>query len=60
MCVYVCDYTLSLSFSQSQATVLKEVVAVADYSGQFEDELSFHKGDKISVILESESHLALL
>lgn len=54
MCVNA--LSLSLLLIQSQATVLKEVVAVADYNGQYEDELSFRKGDKISVILESESH----
>ena len=40
---------------QSQATVLKEVVAVADYAAQYEDELTFRAGEKIQITLESES-----
>ena len=39
---------------QSQATVLKEVLAVADYTAQYEDELTFRAGDKIQITLESE------
>ena len=40
---------------QTQATVLKEVEAVADYTAQYEDELTFRAGDKIQITLESES-----
>ena len=35
--------------------MLKEVQAVADYTAQYEDELTFHIGDIIQITLESES-----
>jgi neutrophil factor 2 len=38
--------------NESQATVLKEVVAVADYAAQYEDELTFRAGEKIQITLE--------
>ena len=37
-------------------TVVKEVMAVADYTAQYEDELTFRAGDKIQITLESESN----
>lgn len=48
-------WSCSLSFSQAEATVIKEVMAVADYTAQYEDELTFRAGDKIKITLESES-----
>ena len=57
--IRVCIMYLSplslLPFSQAQATVIKEVMAVADYTAQYEDELTFRAGDKIKITLESES-----
>ena len=44
---------------QAQATVLKEVEAVADYAAQYEDELTFRAGEKIQITLESESERPL-
>ena len=44
-----------LPFSQAQATVIKEVMAVADYTAQYEDELTFRAGDKIKITLHVQS-----
>jgi hypothetical protein len=41
--------------SEDQATVIKEVTAVADYTAQYEDELMFRAGDKIKITLEINS-----
>ncbi len=37
--------------------VIREMVAIYDYTGQFEDELSFTAGDKIQVTTESKSSM---
>ncbi len=54
----VCDFYV-IPFMQSSpendAEVLREVEAVYDYTGKFEDELSFTAGDKIQVTTESKS-----
>ena len=39
--------------SHFQPEVIREVIAVYDYTGQYEDELTFSTGDKIQVTVES-------
>lgn len=45
--------------STSDSEVIREVIALYDYEGQYEDELSFSAGDRIQVTTESESIVAL-
>ena len=44
------------SSPEPDSPVIKEVIAIADYSAQFGDELAFSAGDRIEVTADSESH----